>query len=131
MLQHALCLTVYECKGLEFEDVILYNFFNDAPQNVQEQWKLLNLLQVERIAKPKKVEKKIDEADNGMQDLDDLNFDIVKEEGEEEKKEEGSTTNIVSEHQSGEYEERIGLNNRFIHKQNFYKEFSSLCTDLK
>jgi ATP-dependent exoDNAse (exonuclease V) beta subunit len=31
VLQHALCLTVYECKGLEFEDVILYNFFNDAP----------------------------------------------------------------------------------------------------
>jgi len=28
--QNALCLTVYEAKGLEFEDVILYNFFEDS-----------------------------------------------------------------------------------------------------
>ena len=27
MLQHALCLTIYEAKGLEFNDVILFNFF--------------------------------------------------------------------------------------------------------
>jgi len=28
MLQHALCLTIYEAKGLEFNDVILFNFFS-------------------------------------------------------------------------------------------------------
>ena len=26
-MENMLCLTVYECKGLEFDDVILYNFF--------------------------------------------------------------------------------------------------------
>ena len=31
MLQHALCLTVYEAKGLEFNDVILFNFFSETP----------------------------------------------------------------------------------------------------
>lgn len=30
LLRHALCLTVYEAKGLEFDDVILYNFFTET-----------------------------------------------------------------------------------------------------
>lgn len=38
MLQHALCLTIYEAKGLEFNDVILFNFFSEAKAN---QWSLL------------------------------------------------------------------------------------------
>ena len=29
-LKSMLCLTVYEAKGLEFDDVILYNFFNSG-----------------------------------------------------------------------------------------------------
>ena len=27
-MKNMLCLTVYEVKGLEFDDVILYNFFS-------------------------------------------------------------------------------------------------------
>lgn len=72
VLQHALCLTVYECKGLEFEDVILYNFFTDAPKSVSEQWKLLSMLQVERVAKAPAAK---DQEGNQMQELDDLNPD--------------------------------------------------------
>ena len=30
LLKHALCLTVYEAKGLEFDDVILFNFFAES-----------------------------------------------------------------------------------------------------
>ena len=56
VLQHALCLTVYECKGLEFEDVILYNFFNDAPDNVHDQYKILNHIQIEQVKEKKKDE---------------------------------------------------------------------------
>jgi tetratricopeptide (TPR) repeat protein len=40
LLKHALVLTVYEAKGLEFEDVLLYNFFTDSPLD-EEQWRLL------------------------------------------------------------------------------------------
>ena len=29
-LQYAIVLTVYEAKGLEFDDVLLYNFFSDS-----------------------------------------------------------------------------------------------------
>jgi len=91
MLQHALCLTVYECKGLEFEDVILYNFFNDAPDNIREQWKLINYLQIE-----KKAEKvKALDLDEAMQSLDDLNFENQKEE---------ETTNTEKDGTAGEYE---------------------------
>ena len=39
-LKNHLCLTVYEAKGLEFDEVILYNFFNDT--KCGSQWKLLN-----------------------------------------------------------------------------------------
>jgi hypothetical protein len=39
LLQHALCLTIYEVKGLEFEDVILYNFFTDSM--IEGQWKII------------------------------------------------------------------------------------------
>ncbi|KAL4461532.1 hypothetical protein ABPG74_016156 [Tetrahymena malaccensis] len=40
MLAHALCLTIYEAKGLEFDDVILYNFFQDSSMQPQK-WNLL------------------------------------------------------------------------------------------
>jgi len=29
-MRNMLCLTVYECKGLEFDEVILFNFFQDS-----------------------------------------------------------------------------------------------------
>lgn len=44
MLQHALCLTVYEAKGLEFNDVILFNFFSET--KVANQWNLLKFLKI-------------------------------------------------------------------------------------
>lgn len=40
LLKHALVLTVYEAKGLEFDDVLLYNFFTDSPLE-EDQWKIL------------------------------------------------------------------------------------------
>jgi DNA helicase IV len=36
-----LCLTVYEAKGLEFDDVIVFNFFHDSLIKSSD-WKLLN-----------------------------------------------------------------------------------------
>lgn len=45
-----LCLTVYECKGLEFDEVILFNFFQDS--KCVNQWKLLNdVIASEKIVK--------------------------------------------------------------------------------
>lgn len=44
MLQHALCLTIYEAKGLEFNDVILFNFFTET--KCADRWNLLKFLKV-------------------------------------------------------------------------------------
>ncbi|CAD8065005.1 unnamed protein product [Paramecium primaurelia] len=54
ILQHALVLTIYEAKGLEFDDVILYNFFQDHFIG-DSQWKLLQTCDVvdEEISKEK------------------------------------------------------------------------------
>eukprot|EP00828_Plagiopyla_frontata_P017721 TRINITY_DN228_c0_g1_i7.p2 TRINITY_DN228_c0_g1~~TRINITY_DN228_c0_g1_i7.p2 ORF type:complete len:257 (+),score=59.42 TRINITY_DN228_c0_g1_i7:143-913(+) len=49
MLQHALCLTIYEAKGLEFDDVILFNFFNDSTMK-PNLYNLLNLLKISEQA---------------------------------------------------------------------------------
>ena len=43
LLSHALCLTVFEAKGLEFDDVILFNFFTDTEVS-SEKWKILNTI---------------------------------------------------------------------------------------
>ncbi len=48
ILSHALCLTVYEAKGLEFDDVILYNFFTDSQMDRGE-WQMLSYLGVRKI----------------------------------------------------------------------------------
>ena len=52
VFRNMLCLTVYEAKGLEFDDVILYNFFHLG--DVQKsQWKLLNDIHMEEVQKIK------------------------------------------------------------------------------
>ena len=53
-----------------------------------------------------------------MQELEDL--DINQE----------MTTNIESDHTSGEYEDAVFLNHR-INRENFLRDYGSLCTDLK
>lgn len=51
-LNNVLCLTVYEAKGLEFDEVILFNFFTDT--KCPSQWKLLNEVLVEQTVQQKK-----------------------------------------------------------------------------
>ncbi|CAK60040.1 unnamed protein product (macronuclear) [Paramecium tetraurelia] len=43
-LQNVLCLTIYEAKGLEFDDVILFNFFHDSTASIED-WQSLNDLE--------------------------------------------------------------------------------------
>ncbi|KAL9962912.1 hypothetical protein ACROYT_G032063 [Oculina patagonica] len=37
-MRHALVLTIYEAKGLEFDDVLVYNFFKDLQANIKSIW---------------------------------------------------------------------------------------------
>ena len=58
-----LCLTVYEAKGLEFDDVILFNFFEDS--KCGSQWNLLKDIEFRKT-----IIKKI-------QDFEFINFDAL------------------------------------------------------
>lgn len=66
-MKDMLCLTVYEAKGLEFTDVILYNFFKDS--KCEHQWKLLNDVAV--TLKRVKIEERIDLFDFEHLDIQD------------------------------------------------------------
>ena len=51
-MRNMLCLTVYECKGLEFDEVILFNFFQDS--KCINEWKLLNdVVASQKVSKKK------------------------------------------------------------------------------
>lgn len=43
ILKSAIVFTIYEVKGLEFEDVFLYNFFADTPLD-EKQWRIISRL---------------------------------------------------------------------------------------
>ena len=85
-----LCLTVYECKGLEFDEVILFNFFQDS--KCLNQWKLLNdiVFSQQAIKKSKETEFldfEMLEAQEVEEDFAVVNHDKIGKNGEEQKKE--------------------------------------------
>jgi DNA helicase IV len=61
-------LTVYEAKGLEFNDVIIYNFFDESETN-SSQWSLLNDVVYKTEKRPKISQEILD-----MDLLDNKNF---------------------------------------------------------
>ncbi|CAI2362242.1 unnamed protein product [Moneuplotes crassus] len=50
-MKKALCLTVYEAKGLEFDDVILYDFFTES--QCTRPWRIINDIEVEKVTQQK------------------------------------------------------------------------------
>jgi superfamily I DNA/RNA helicase len=70
-LKNALCMTIYESKGLEFEDVLIYNFFHSSTN--YQVWSLLrNITIITKVmseaeyAKFKKNQEKGLASDNSM-----------------------------------------------------------------
>ena len=53
--------------------MIVFNFFSDS--QVKEQWRLLDFINIEQVEVVKK--------ESAMQSLEDLDFEVVKEGGEE------------------------------------------------
>ena len=52
VFKNILCLTVYESKGLEFDDVIIYNFFEGGDTG-QDQWSILKDIIYNKVKIPK------------------------------------------------------------------------------
>jgi tetratricopeptide (TPR) repeat protein len=120
-----LCLTVYESKGLEFNDVILYNFF-DCSETSSSQWTLFSEICYNSVKVPlleKLVEEMDLEDDPGKLEEFQRRIKQLEKEGAGEE---------------GAYDERITLDikaeGRFakLRQQGMiYRKFSSLCVELK
>ena len=118
-MKDMLCLTVYEAKGLEFDDVILYNFFSDS--TCAGQWKLLNEVVVQQTRIKKVVREAIEQFD--MLECDEPV--LVADDSE--------TINTQSVQDDGDTEVTTVL--KLKNDRNFidtvYRKFSQVCTELK
>lgn len=119
-LKAMLCLTVYEAKGLEFDDVILYNFFHQG-EIEQMHWKLLNDVAIENKS-----------AEDGTENVD---FDQIVE----------GLESLLKDEQNEEFKELFEANKRtrrvkrqqeMINRSTknrslVYRKYASLCVELK
>jgi len=118
VFRNMLCLTVYEAKGLEFDDVILYNFFHLG--DVQKsQWKLLNDIELEEVQRVKVNEALLMDFD--CLDAEKTNIEELMKELK--KQERGEDCEV-------EYETEIGLRLK-KHRDEVYRKFSMLCVEMK
>jgi superfamily I DNA/RNA helicase len=100
-----LCLTVYEAKGLEFDDVILFNFFEDS--KCGSQWKLM--IDVEFSTKQVKKFKEFQFIDFDNLDINEDDLDSFKEDSEKDKEEEKVQTVMSKTDQEVEIETSLKL----------------------
>ena len=118
-LKQALCLTVYEAKGLEFDDVILYNFFSNSPAG--NQWRLLKDLEVHTSTRRKlKIEEELT--------INELDYNEFKKRMK--KLEEEAKIHDGEEVKEEEIEEYIHFTT-IRDRSEVLRSFSLLCNDLK
>ena len=115
-----LCLTIYEAKGLEFDDVILFNFFQDS--KCGSQWMLVKDVdcQVHTVKKHKEFEF-ID-----FEDLDIEEEDVVRNYTEQKPAESGVHTSVQNEHE--EVITKLSLKRE---RGEVYRQYAQLCSELK
>lgn len=127
-MRNMLCLTVYECKGLEFDEVILFNFFQDS--QCIGQWNLLNdVITSQKIVKRKEL-------------ADFLDFEMLEaEEAQADSKATKTTidtkvkigkavdTQEFTVPQDGEEIDTV-LSSQ-TQRQEVYRRFAKVCTELK
>jgi ATP-dependent exoDNAse (exonuclease V) beta subunit len=106
-----LCLTVFEAKGLEFDDVVLYNFFNSGEIQTGS-WKLIN-----DIHFTEDTDQEMDAIVQGLQNL--------------------LVTEVMCDRLTDKDKRKNNReNNRMVNKNTLessyvYRKFASLCIELK
>ena len=118
-LKQALCLTVYESKGLEFDDVILYNFFSDSI--AENQWRLLKEVEVHSY-KRRKI--------NFNEDITINELDFREYQKRMKKYEEEAKIHDGEKVDESEIEDYVYLQ-ATRHRDDVLRNFSLLCNDLK
>ena len=112
VFRNMLILSVYEAKGLEFDDVILYNFFHLGDVS-KGQWKLLNDVAFETVRRPKYKPEVLD-----FDALDAEHFEAFMKQLKQQ------------ESAPEEFEDEVQLNLK-AQRDEVYRKFSMLCIELK
>lgn len=124
ILQHALCLTIYEAKGLEFDDVILFNFFADSTMEVNK-WNLLNhLLIMDKLIDKDEYLRTLTIHETEKQKLEELEDNEVKDNDDDMDKLYGAKEKdgkVITKH--------VKLNNSFYAVD--VNQYSIVCNELK
>ena len=123
ILQHALCLTIYEAKGLEFDDVVLFNFFSDSTMETNK-WCLLNhLLVIDKLMEKDDYLKTITIHEIEKKKLEEL------EDKEGEEKDDFDKLYGAKEVNGKILTKNVGLNKSFYTVD--INQYSIVCTELK
>jgi superfamily I DNA/RNA helicase len=114
-----LCLTVYEAKGLEFDDVFLFNFFSG--DNIEAgHWKLLNEIGIEEAisenAGQEEIFTKIDQfCANAAEEENKVAYSHIRKESDK--------ANVIK-------MQRM-INESTKNRSLIYRKYSLLCVELK
>lgn len=124
LLQHALCLTIYEAKGLEFDDVILFDFFADSGMDINK-WNLLSHLIInEKLIEKEEYLKSLTIHEKVKQNLEDL------EQQTEEKPEESEDKLYGAKEINGKIATKtVSINKTFYSLD--INQYSIVCNELK
>lgn len=112
-----LCLTVYESKGLEFDEVILYNFFDYGSAD-RGHWKLLNDVALQAKEEGQDIEQALDQM-------------VSKMEQDTMEKNKPANPDAQSNKAKRKIEEMQMVNISSKNRNMVYRKFALLCIELK
>ncbi|KAL4500498.1 hypothetical protein ABPG72_003449 [Tetrahymena utriculariae] len=121
ILEHAICLTIKEAKGLEFDDVVLFDFFSDSKSSVG-QWDSVKLLDINKeiLSKDlflKRITLHNVENQQKVEDMDELTFETTYGVEYDKEKDEVTLHNVITKNEELRAFDRVGN--------------SQLCQELK
>ncbi|KAL4454352.1 hypothetical protein ABPG74_012309 [Tetrahymena malaccensis] len=121
ILEHAICLTIKEAKGLEFDDVVLFDFFSDSKSSVG-QWDCVKLLDINQEVLSrglflKRITQHNVESQQKVEDMDELTFETTYGVEYDKEKDEVTLHNVITKNEELRAFDRVGN--------------SQLCQELK
>ncbi|EAS04216.2 hypothetical protein TTHERM_00298270 (macronuclear) [Tetrahymena thermophila SB210] len=112
ILEHAICLTIKEAKGLEFDDVVLFDFFSDSKSSIG-QWDCVKLLDInqEVLSRDlflKRITQHNVENQVKVEDMDELTFETTYGVEYDKEKDEVTLHNVITKNEQLRAFDRVG-----------------------